>query len=285
MFGPELWSPDLKGTLLALGGAGCLYLATLYALGLAIGALARSASAANVAAMMAWIVVAVASVPAIEFVDQVLAPVSAPEITEARRLRDYETQRRQAEITVGAMYRGTVGSDWGQEPSPEGLGRLRQVWHQEALTIRQRLQAIDRETADSAAHQRRLWNQLLRFTAGTLFFETASRIAHAGLPTAERWDTAAEKYQAQLDRELFDDPPQITVRVPERSVLGLVRITFRPAPDSSTLSTEPAPIATARTGLLDASGPMILSAVYLIGCITLAFVAFLRVSNYEPGSS
>jgi hypothetical protein len=285
VFGPELWSADLKATLLGLGWAGLIYLATLYGLGLVVGSLARSASAANVAAMMTWIVVAAASVPTIAFLDQVIAPVLAPEITETRRLRDYETQRRQAEIVVGTIYRDTVGPNWESSATPDDLGHLNQAWRREALTIRQHLQAIDRDATDSVSRQQRLWNLLARSTPGTLFFETASRIALTGLPTAERWDSAADNQQLALDRALFDDPPQITVRVPLQSVLTLVQIVFKNPPDVSTFSLSGGPHVSARTGLLDAVGPLILSAVYLAGCTLLALVAFWRASNYEPRSS
>jgi ABC-type transport system involved in multi-copper enzyme maturation permease subunit len=279
VFAPELWSPDLKATLLALGWAGLIYLATLYALGLVVGSLARSASAANVAAMVTWIVVAAASVPTIEFIDQAIAPVPAPEITETHRLRDYETQRRHAEIVVGTVFRDTVGPHWESSATPEQLDHLNQAWRREALSIRQHLQTIDDDAVDAVSRQRRLWHRLVRSTPGTLFFETASRIARNGLPTAERWDTAADDQQVLLDHELFDDPPQVTVRVPVRSVLTLVQITFKAAPDSSTLSLSSGPRVTARTGLADAAGPIVISGLYMAGCIVLALVAFLRTCN------
>jgi ABC-type transport system involved in multi-copper enzyme maturation permease subunit len=278
VFGPDLWSRDFEWTLIGVSGAALLYLSALYALGLLVGALVSSSSAANVAAISVWIIVAIASVPTIDVLARVIASVPAPEFVESRRQREFETQLRQSELMLGRWYLDYAGPDWRQANVADAArDQIWQAWTAQARARRQQLTRLDDDAALSTTRQRRLWTRLSTFTPAGVFFDAASRLAGTGLPTAGRWDQATKAYQEFLDGALFDSPPNVNLRIPSPIGPAMEQVKFRPLVESATLKKPLEPNTGLRASIGEARAPLGVLACYVLALVSLAFAIFPRI--------
>lgn len=278
VFGPELWSRDIELTMLGLAGVGLIYLSALYALGLVIGAAAASVSAANVAAMSVWVVVAVASVPTVDFMARVIAPVAASEAIESQRQTDFEARRRNIEMSLGSGFLALAGPAYRQFTMSDPVrAQIAKDWLAGAQDTRQSVDARDAAIAAATSHQRRVWELLSWCSPAGAFFDTASRLAGTGLPAAEHWDDTTRQYQAFLNTQLFDHPPRVILLIPTNPGLGIVPVDLHPAPEAAALQRVMHPETDLRTVAGDASRPLVVLLGYLVGLVILAFAVFPKI--------
>ena len=275
IFGPELWSRDFEITLIGLSGAALLYLSALYALGVLIGAVVSSVSAANVASLSVWIVVVAAAVPTIDVLARVIAAGPAPDLVESHRQGEFDAQLRATQISVGRWFADATGPHWSEPAAADAVQeQIRTRWATRALTLRHDLTNIDDQAVGTTAHQWRLWTELSSYTPSSVFFDAATRLAGTGLPTADRWDRATQASQAFLNGALFDDPALVILRVPTDRGTNSVAVQLHAFPDEGTLK-KPVQVDTSlRTAWADARRPLAVLMAYVIGLVSLTFVVF-----------
>ena len=273
--GPVLWTADFKWTLAGVGMTSALYLGVLYALGLLLGLVARSLSAANVLAVNAWVILVMTSTPGFDFLARVLAPVPPHEVITTRRQTTYETWRDQSEMEIGSWYLATVGPTWRTEALTQANhDEIAKRWNGRVAVVREDLGRIDAQLNSAASRQRAVWSKLSSWTPGSLFFDATSRIAGTGLPTAESWDAFARNAQLGLQQALFDQPAFLTLAVPANPGRGLLRVELRPSPRASSLVPGIPSSVPVRGRLADAMRPCATLIGYLAALIGLIIYVF-----------
>lgn len=280
MFAPALWSALPDGTLPCLYVAAMVYLFALYALGLCVGGLSSSVAAANTWSISVWMVVALASVPTLDFALKTFLPTPAVGVTEAIRLGEFETRLRKTETGLGTLLRQLVGQprQWtGNEVTDAIRPQLTEAWTASATMTRQALTALDNQTAALAERQHG-WQRRVSFASpANLFFETASRLAGTGQPTAARWEHATHAHQTFLNDALFDNPPQLTLRVPTiEQGLAIMPVELRPLPTAADLERFIPPTETFAMRVRDACAPLAALTGWAVLLAVAAFVAFAK---------
>jgi ABC-type transport system involved in multi-copper enzyme maturation permease subunit len=274
-FGPDLWTGDFKWTLIGVGISSALYLAVLYALGFALGTVARSLSAANVLALSTWVILVLASTPGFDFLARVLAPVPAHEVIATQRQTTFDGWLDQTQMELGTWYLEAVGSNWQHAPvSPANHDEIAKRWAARVVLVRRDLGNIDDELGVPSSRQRAIWNKLSWWTPGSLFFDATSRIAGVGLPMAESWDTFARDTQQGLEQALFDQPAFLTIAVPMNPGRGLFQIDLRPPPTAKSLAPSIPTELPIRRRIADAAGPCIKLVGYFAALVGLIFFVF-----------
>lgn len=276
----DLWSVRLAMTVLAFGVASMMFLAVLYSIGLVIGAVAASTSAANVAAASVWVIVAVASVPTTDFIARIVAPLIPPEVIESRRQSTFAARMREGQLELGNWYLGVAGPSWRTvEMSTEARDNIRKVWTAKARDIRRDLERIDQEASKQASRERAMWAALSWFTPGTLFFDATSRLGTTGLPAVDRWDAASRSRQDLLNAALFDDPAWFTLLLPDKVGVLLLPAELRPPVEAGALRLPEPPEVTLGQAFRDALPPLVGLGICQILLFCFSFLAFRRI-NY-----
>jgi len=282
VFGPELWSSVFQWTVVLLAAVGLLYLWSLYALGVVIAAFSRSVSAANVVAMSVWVATVVAAIPASELAARVFSPVPTAAVTESHRQLQWEAAVRQRQITLGRWFLDVVGPEWREvalaETFPPSMRLyVHDTWVSGTNETRGAVRTIDASVQRATLRQRHLWTAFAWSLPAGLVFDTMSRLTATGVPTAARWDDTALAYQTYFERALFDDPPGVTLLVPNGSALEFAQIPFRPGIDRRTLTPPGRPTVGVGATAADTWRPFVLLAVYVVGFVGLSFVVFPRM--------
>jgi hypothetical protein len=276
---PDLWSTPLAMAALGFSFVSMMFLAMLYSIGLVVGAVAASTSSANIAAASIWIIIAVASVPTIDFVTRVVAPLRSVEAIESRRQLMYTEGIRAAQQDVGAWYFQIAGPNWRSvKISTEARAELRRTWTSKAQGIRQELEQVDQEAIEAARRERRMWGALAWLTPGTLFFDATSRLGKTGLPVVEQWDRAGRARQQALNLNLFDDPPLVLLLLPDPAGVGRLQADLRSAVEPGAIRLPEPQEPTFRQAVIDALPPLAGLAVCQILFLCLSFLAFRRIS-------
>jgi ABC-type transport system involved in multi-copper enzyme maturation permease subunit len=279
VFGPDLWSPEFTHVLVTLTGAAMLYLVALYALGLAVGCLSSSTTAANIWAISVWMVFVLASVPAFEVAVNAFAPLPPAGLVEAQRQNAFEARLRETEIRLGALLQQLVGpqAKWSEVDPPEAVRhQLAAAWASAATATRTEMTAIDDQALTLGTRRRRWLGRLSLTTPAALWFEAATCIAGTGTPTIVRWERAATSYQSYLNQRLFDDPPRLTLRVKTDRALAILPFQVRPLPATTSLKRFVPPGTAVLGWIADAEAPI---AALTTWCITLTILACLAFAK------
>jgi hypothetical protein len=96
----------------------------------------------------------------------------------------------------------------------ENKVRLNTIWLKSAGDNRQIVKQIEARYEEAADRQRRLLRWFARFSPGSLVIELVTDLANTGRQSQAAWYEAAENYQDALNAALFDDPPNLSLRVP-----------------------------------------------------------------------
>ncbi len=280
VFAPDLWSSQFRLALIGFGAVSVVYLLAMYACGLIIGAMAQTAAMSSVVALSAWLLMAVASVPTVDFMARAMAPTGAIEWSEFRRKAEFDQERHLTALDLGAVLSeraGPLADFHTRVASPDDVAALKLAWDVDAAKTRTVLATYDRETNRPVSHQRAVWTRLTFFSPGSVFFEAMSRLAGTGVPMAERWDALIRDHQSYLNQVLFDDPPMLNYEAPIDRHTGLFVVTIHAPLAASSLRQADPVETTFRAGAADARVAMLALAAYAAFFVVIAFVVFPRI--------
>jgi hypothetical protein len=218
-----------------------LYLATFTSFGALFALTLRPASSALTAAVAFWITTSMVWPQVVILGARALAPTDGRVAME--RLRDLEFA---AEVRAGEDALGlAVASTIGQKPGPETAAAIREharelndAWLRHAKSAREAAEAIEKQWDSARERQSRIerW-------AGFIGPGAPLRRAMAALAgtegLTERWSRLIEEHQRSLNDLLFDDRPQVTIRVPAQQGRQLQPFVRRSGPQWRDLPSAP----------------------------------------------
>jgi ABC-type transport system involved in multi-copper enzyme maturation permease subunit len=218
-------SRQLLITIGLLGISGELYLIVMFNLGLLVASALRSRAAAATAGLAGWIVLAWATPAVSSFVADAFVPVQATQLIEHQKQVLYEASLRQSQETAGLHFQAIAGprSSWDQALLlPAVTSRIEADWNEGALNRRAALDAIDEQAARARA-RRVLISGVFDFAnPASQFARAAETLAGTFGDVTTAWFKSADNYQHVLNTKLFDNPPRLTLSVPEGSGRSLV---------------------------------------------------------------
>ena len=193
-----------------------LYLATFVSFGALFALTLRRASSAVTAAVAFWITTSMVWPQAVTLGSRALAPAGGRVAMEIQRDLEFTAEVRAGEDALGVL----VASKIGEKPSAvtaaairEYAGELNVAWLPHAERARQAANEIEKQWNSARERQSRIESRGGFIGPGAPLRRAMAALAGTeGL--TERWNRLIEEHQRVLNRLLFDDRPQVTLRVP-----------------------------------------------------------------------
>ncbi len=274
---PALMAEPLPTAGVLVSAAGWVYAGTLAMLGMVVGSLSRSVTAAGGFGIGVWAFLALAYPQLGTFSAHAIAPLPSRPVVAAEKLQMYDGRLASTMAILGQTAAGLVSERDGAvdlERNPEAKAILDSLWHDDAVETRYILQVIeDRANAAEAWHdQVAAWFSAA--SPSTVFTRSTAALVDTGLTGETRWRAAVERYQATLEQLFFDDPPRFTLLVSSGDGTQRVGVGRHPAPVAADLPGFEPPRPDLRTRLSDAARDLLLLAGYFALFAVVAVVTF-----------
>jgi ABC-type transport system involved in multi-copper enzyme maturation permease subunit len=252
-----------------------LYLATYTSIGALFALTLRPASGAVTAGVAFWITTSMVGPQVLTLCSRALAPTEGRVAMERQRDLDFESEVRAGEQAVGDAVVAKVGQMSSLETAAairEHASEFSEVWLRHARAAREGAQSIEMRW-NSARDRRERIESLGGFIGPGAPLRRAIAALAGTEGLSERWNHLVEDHQRILNTLLFDDRPQVTVRVPADQGRQLTAFTRRPAPQWYDLPLSPTSLATLPEPWEEAAPSIGALAVYLfltLGCVAWA---------------
>jgi hypothetical protein len=107
-----------------------------------------------------------------------------------------------------------------------------------------------------------------------VFTRCIATLADTGAAADRRWRASIDKYQAELNRVLFDDPPRLVLLVPSDDARERRSFPRRPFPRVTDLPAFEPPLRDLPGRIWDARWHLTLLALFLVSSTALVVVCF-----------
>jgi hypothetical protein len=215
--GPRGSAGEYAWPLLAFAAMSIVYLSTMLAVGIFVGALLRSYRAALLAGLAIWTYIAVLAPQVAVFVSRMTVPAFNRTVVETEMQSLYDARLRMISAVMGRALNESLADNpipVTGDIQPPIKAQIDQLWKADAAETRAMLDAAEREPADAMTTQHRVMSWLEWTNPGTTFIHVAADIAGTGRAGRQRWMQAVHEYDRYLDATLFDDRPRIGLLVP-----------------------------------------------------------------------
>jgi len=274
---PEAIARDLNASGVPVSLVGWVYVSGLAGLGMVIGSLSRSVTAAGGLGIGAWGFLALAYPQLATFTAHAIAPLPSRPVVAEERLKIYDGRLANAMEMLGRTAVELGGRRTGAlqlDNTPGARTFIDGLWRDDSAETRIMLAVVkDRARAEADRHNR-LTAWLSAASPSLLFTRAAAALADTGSAADGRWTSSVDRYQAVLEERLFDDPPRLTVLAPSATAFQRVAIIRHPAPTAVDLPRFEPPATDLRTRLLDAARDIALLVAYFLLFAVLAVVTF-----------
>lgn len=253
------------------------YAGTLAALGMVIGSMSRSVTAASGLGIGVWGFLALAYPQLAIFTAFAIAPQPSRPAVEEERSRIYDGRwsstmemlgKTAAEI--GDQKSGAIQLDH----TPGARALIDDLWRQDSAETRYMVRVIDDRAAAAEQRHALLSAWLSAGSPSVVFTRAVAALADTGSTTEARWRNALNRYHADLTGRLFDDPPRFTVLAPSVDAHQRVAIVRHAAPRAADLPPFEAPPDDLGTRLSEAARDLAILAAYFVLFAVLAVVTF-----------
>ncbi len=266
---PGASSHAILVVLLLLAVSGEIYLLVMFTVGLLAASIATSRAAAAVAGLIAWIILAWATPAVSSFIADAVIAARPVQLVEHQRQVAYDSALRHIQETMGTHFLALAGprSNWDQALLlPPVKAQLETDWAAGAQKLRIELDASEQEGARLLVRRQRFVQEFDFLNPASQFAVAAETLTGTSNSVTMAWLTTVADYQHLMNRTLFDNPPRLTLSVPEGTGRSLVNyIRAKPIDLASVPAFQPP--ATALTERVRQSLAPIL--VLLVWCVAL----------------
>jgi hypothetical protein len=261
-----------------MGLPAMLFLCFMMMLGTYVGLLVRAAAIAHLTQIALWSVVALLLPHLISTAARVLVPVASRGSVEQTTSEALARHLNDAEYHLGALLASRVHGDL----DPDSLaiiverhrGSLDQAWSRALREARVEVVTIEEAWWIERRRQFALARWLSWLSPGALLVRSLDTLAGTGSSLADGWERAVDRYQGELNGQLFDDRPRATIRLPADAGAHWLRFDRHPAPKLRELPQFKAPRFDRGVRLERAAQPLAGLAVYVMVFAGLAFKLF-----------
>jgi ABC-type transport system involved in multi-copper enzyme maturation permease subunit len=278
IFGMESLPMDGGMKLLLIFVASCIYLLCFYSLGLLISALTRSQKTSIIILLVIWVVLTLAAAPVATFTAQALDPAPSRNIIETQKKMLDDNIRAEEEKAMGAAYKEVTGI--GNRMSYEDYSKNKEAVNRRIAPIvssyvnkrRQLLTEVQQDADRKENRQNRIARTIMWLSPAATFANVATDLSGTGDETRTAWLGAVERYSSVLGSALFENPPQVTIRIGGMSM----ELEIRKLPSISELPTFAPPKNETMTAIQRALPSIMVLMAYTVLFIIGGFVAFIR---------
>ena len=278
IFGMESLPADGSMKLLLIFMASNIYLLCFYSLGLLISSLTRSQKTSIIVLLVIWVVLTLAASPVATFTAQAASQAPSRHMIETQKRALDDNLRIDTEKAMGAAYKDVTGIEnrmsYGDflKNKEAVLRRIDPILSSYVNKRRQLLTEVQQEADRKENRQNRIARTIMWLSPATTFTNVTTDLSGTGDESRMAWLEAVERYANRLGTALFEDPPQITVR------LGGMSGTFerRKLPSVSNLPAFIPPKNDVAAMVQRALPSMMILFAYTVLLIIGGFAAFIR---------
>jgi ABC-type transport system involved in multi-copper enzyme maturation permease subunit len=289
--GSDLLAAGDVGRTLMLALPAWLYAMSCFALTVLVTTMIRSYYIAVTTVLILWVASGVTGMAVADLAARTFSPAPPTYLTESTAERVTQELSREAQLQLGnelALVLTPTAGDWRRAEAALADGdpaaqHLRRRWAAFAALLRDRLNGIEAEAGAAARRQRTIAEWFSFMSPGALFTTASSAMAGTGVGSATRWEQAAQAFQGELNRALFDDRPRLILHVPESAAAldgttgrSIVAFNVRPAVAVAALPAFQPPDAGMAAWADGVAVPSLLLAGYVLGLASLAALPFAR---------
>jgi ABC-type transport system involved in multi-copper enzyme maturation permease subunit len=194
-----------------------LYLVTMFGTGALIARLTAHALAGMAAVVATWTVLIFLGPQLVATVSRVVSPPSTRVRLELERRENYADRQKTADDVIAADL--AVFSTPGIERMAlsrllaDNFPRFEPTWRQAMQSAREESDTANRIWLEARARWVGRLQVLARLTPGTLLQSSLATANGQGWGTTRLWEESITRHEAALNRALFDDRSQLTLRV------------------------------------------------------------------------
>ncbi|HSC29927.1 MAG TPA: ABC transporter permease subunit [Vicinamibacterales bacterium] len=211
-----------------------LFLCFMMILGMSVGLLVPSDGGAHLSQIALWILTALLIPYLTSTAARIIVPVPARGSLEHAASEAFATRIHDAEYDLGALLASRVDGAADSRALATAVERHRAAlddeWTEAAGQARLEVERIEQAWWTERRRQTALARSLSWLSPGAMLLRGFETLAGTGPPLAETWDRAVEGYQRRLNRDLFDERPRVTIRLPAQAGGYWLRFDRRRAP-------------------------------------------------------
>lgn len=276
---------------ISIGVVGWTYLFVNFTVGVLASSIFSSYRAALTAGAIVWLISGASGVAAAEIIARSLVPMPPRSVVEEQKDRIVQDRARAAQVAMGDEYLKALpaGADWRmleRDPAAEAVVRqaVERVWRAQLTATRAALSQLVAGESNARRRRSRVLHTVMLASLGAQLRAAATDFAGTGSAEDNRWENAVARYQSELDRYLFEDPPRLTVQVAAEPRTGpaaggryIVGLRRRAPPTNATLPPFSPPERSTAGRLADGATPAAILIIYLGLVLTAAVAAFKRI--------
>ena len=272
---PALSRMDLLAFLTSTLVVGLLYLGALFSGGLLLATLFRTNRVAQSLSLVLWFYATIVAPSLIPVIGRVLTDAPSRQSVENQLQSVYAAGFRQLQESTGAAI-GPYRPGERKSVQDATAQHVDRRLSSGLLRLRLQLTALEQDAAGKIQRQRRTVTWLSAISPTSQVEESLSALAGTGSLLRTRWERAASQYQQQLNAQLFDNRPRVTLLIPNGQGSALVGLDLRTPKRAADVADFQPPASSLRQGVLDALPQMAVLSAYSAVLLALAFVAFSR---------
>lgn len=278
IFGMESLPADGGLKLLLIFIASSVYLLCFYSLGLLVSALTRYQKNSIIILLVIWVVLTLAAAPVATFTAQALAPARSRNIIETQKRMLDDNIREDAEKAMGAAYKEVTGIEnrMGYQDylnNKEAVNRrIAPIVSSYVNKRRQLLTEVQQDADRKENRQNSIARMIMWLSPAATFANVATDLSGTGDESRTAWLEAVGRYSNVLGSALFENPPQVTIRLQGMSM----ELEVRKLPSISELPAFVPPKNEVIAAVQRALPSIIVLMGYTVMFIIAGFIAFVR---------
>ena len=199
-----------------MAGPVLCYLALLYAIGTAVGSIAREELSALVTTFLIWMAIVFVVPQTNQLITGAVSDVPPRNRMEVERRERIADEVRSLEGEIGSA----MGPLWPSGPFPNDKQQSiayfavgEPLWREGAIRIRDIADLEERQWREQDARAERLKRRLDSLNPSWWLLQSMAELAGTGRSTEIQWAEAIAGHQKLLNQQLFDNRPKVNARV------------------------------------------------------------------------